>query len=104
MRSSRRRNESGQGFAVGGRVIDSCSFCERSNRLKEVNELRRNLGAWEVAGFPGTWDDWWSQWWDKDVAEHNEWLVWLHSDSHMSFWDWQERQKAAPVTETKCPK
>ena len=63
-----------------------------------------SIEEWEVAGFPGTWDDWWSQWWDKHVAEHNEWLVWLHSDSHTNFWEWKERQKAAPVTETKSPK
>lgn len=52
-----------------------------------------SIEEWEVAGFPGTWDDWWSQWWDKHVAEHNEWLVWLHSDSHTNFWEWNSARR-----------
>jgi hypothetical protein len=39
----------------------------------------KSIEEWEAAGFPGTWDDWWNRWWDKHVAEHKEWLVWLHS-------------------------
>jgi hypothetical protein len=64
----------------------------------------RSMEEWEVAGFPGTWDDWWSRWWEKHVAEHNEWLVWLRSDSHMSFWDWKDLQKTEPTPQTKKSK
>jgi hypothetical protein len=48
-----------------------------------------------VAGFPGTWREWWDGWWAKHVAEHKEWLEWLHDDSGLNFWDWQKQRKAA---------
>ena len=63
-----------------------------------------SMQEWESAGFPGTWDDWWNLWWDKHVAEHNEWLVWLHGDSGLSFWDWKKSQKASTAPETKKSK
>jgi hypothetical protein len=76
---------------------------ERSHddRLDEHDQSRGHLivesnRECEAAGFPDTWDDWWGRWWDKHVAEHQEWLAWLHSDSHMSFWEWKDRQKAVP--------
>ena len=79
------------------------------DRLDEDDESKghlivRSIEEWEVAGFPGTWDDWWNQWWDKHVAEHKEWLVWLHSDSKMNFWEWKKRQKAVSAPETKKSK
>jgi hypothetical protein len=64
----------------------------------------RSIEEWEVAGFPGTWDDWWSRWWEKHVAEHKEWLVWLHSDSHMDFDEWKDRQKTESTSQTKKSK
>ncbi len=71
------------------------------DRLDEHDEPRgdlivRSLVDWESAGFPGAWADWWTRWWVRHVADHNEWLTWLHSDSHMSFDDWQASQQANP--------
>lgn len=76
------------------------------DRFDEHDESKGHLivssiEEWEVAGFPGTWDEWWNRWWTKHLAEHKEWLDWLHSDSKTSFWDWKERQKAAQALETK---
>ena len=53
-----------------------------------------SMEEWQAAGFPSTWDEWWNRWWNKHVAEHKEWLDWLHSDSMTSFWEWKARQKA----------
>lgn len=64
----------------------------------------RSMKDWDAAGFPGTWDGWWNQWWDKHVAEHKEWLVWLHADSGLNFWNWKKGQKAVSVPETKGSK
>jgi hypothetical protein len=80
-----------------------------NDRLDEHDESRghlivRSIGEWEAAGFPGTWDDWWKRWWDQHVAEHKEWLVWVHSDSNLSFWEWKDRQKAGSVPEPKRSK
>ena len=47
-----------KGLAIGGRVIDSCSSCERSNRLKEVNELRRKFGASALEHYLGAHRRW----------------------------------------------
>jgi hypothetical protein len=73
----------------------------RGDRLDEDEPeghlIVRSMVDWESAGFPGTWDDWWNRWWNNHVAEHTEWLVWLHSDSHISFQEWKDRQKAAPA-------
>jgi|SRR6516165_9190931 hypothetical protein len=90
-------------------ILKSPEFSKTHNdRLEEDDSkghlIVRSIGEWEAAGFPGTWDEWWNRWWDKHVAEHKEWLVWLHSDSHMSFWDWKERQKTGAVPITKTPK
>ena len=59
----------------------------------------RAIEEWEVAGFPGTWEAWWAGWWAKHVAEHEEWLVWFHSDSGLNFWDWKEQRRRAPAPE-----
>ena len=80
-----------------------------NDRLDEHDQSKghlivRSIKEWEVAGFPGTWDDWWSQWWDNHVAEHNEWLVWLHADSGLNFWDWKTSQKASSAPETNNSK
>ncbi len=77
-----------------------------NNRLDEHDDSRgdlivKSITEWEAAGFPGTWDDWWPRWWDKHVADHKEWLDWLHSGSNTSFWDWKKRQKAVSAAETK---
>jgi len=47
------------------------------DRLDEHDETKGHLivssiAEWEIAGFPGTWDDWWNRWWDKHVAEHKQ--------------------------------
>jgi hypothetical protein len=75
------------------------------DRLNEHDDYKghlivRSIEEWEVAGFPGTWDDWWNRWWDKHVAEQKERMAWIHSHSKTSFEEWKERQKAdsAPVT------
>jgi hypothetical protein len=75
------------------------------DRLDEHDESKghlivRSIEEWEVAGFPGRWDDWWNRWWDKHLAEHKEWLDWLHSDSKTNFWEWKDRNTAvaAPAT------
>ena len=72
------------------------------DRLDEHDESKghlivESLKDWEAAGFPGTWDDWWNLWWDKHVAEHKEWLVWLHDDSGLNFWDWKKSHKTVPA-------
>jgi hypothetical protein len=59
---------------------------------------------WQVAGFPGTWDEWWKRWWDNHLAEHKEWLAWLNANSKIGFRDWQERQKAASAAGSKSSK
>jgi len=79
------------------------------DRLDEDDQSRghlivRSIEEWEAAGFPGTWDDWWTRWWEKHVAEHKEWLVWLHDDSGLNFWEWKERQKALSAPEKKKSK
>ena len=79
------------------------------DRLDEDDDSKghlivRSIGEWEVAGFPGTWDDWWNRWWDKHVAEQKERMDWIHSDSKTSFWEWKERQKAVSAAETNRSK
>ena len=79
-----------------------------NDRLEEDSRSKGHLivssiEEWETAGFPGTWDDWWSQSWDRHVAEHKEWLVWLTPIAN-ELLGMEELQKAAPVTETKSPK
>lgn len=74
------------------------------DRLDEHDESKghlivRAIEEWEVAGFPGTWDAWWKGSWAKHVAEHEEWLVWLHSDSGLNFWEWKERRQRGPAPE-----
>ena len=59
----------------------------------------RAIKEWEAAGFPDTWETWWKGWWAKHVAEHEEWLVWLRSDSGLSFWDWKEQRRREPTRE-----
>ncbi len=76
------------------------------DRLDEQDESKGHLivssiAEWEAAGFPGTWDDWWNPWWDKHVAEHKEWLVWLHADSGLNFWDWKKSHNTVPAPEAK---
>lgn len=51
------------------------------------------LQQWEAAGFPGTWDEWWTQFYAKHAEEHKEWLVWMNADSNMNFWDWRKQKK-----------
>ena len=60
----------------------------------------RSIQEWEVAGFPGTWDDWWTPWWDQHVAEQKERMDWINSDSNTSFPEWKKRQKATSSPET----
>jgi hypothetical protein len=72
------------------------------DRLDEHDESKghlivRAIEEWENAGFPDTWEAWWKRWWDKHVAEHKEWLVWLHSDSGLNFWDWQAQRRRKPA-------
>ena len=69
-----------------------------NDRLDEHDEDRGHLTveaieAWEAAGFPGKWDDWWDRFYAKHVEEHQEWLSWFHADSNMNFWDWQKQRK-----------
>jgi hypothetical protein len=76
------------------------------DRLDEQDESKgdlivKSMTEWEAAEFPGTWDDWWTRWWDKHVAERKEWLEWLHSGCKISFWEWKDRQKALSVPETE---
>jgi hypothetical protein len=68
------------------------------DRLDEEDEDRGHLTvdaieAWESAGFPGEWGEWWDRFYAKHVEEHKEWLTWLHADSGMNFWDWQKQRK-----------
>jgi hypothetical protein len=79
------------------------------DRLDEDDDSKghlivRSIGEWEVAGFPGTWDDWWNQWWDKHVAEQKERMDWIHSDSNTSFPEWKDRQNAVTAPESKKSK
>jgi hypothetical protein len=74
------------------------------DRLDEEVESKgdlivRAIKEWDVAGFPDTWETWWKGWWAKHVAEHEEWLVWLRSDSGLNFWDWKERRRREPTGE-----
>jgi hypothetical protein len=68
------------------------------DRLDEHDDDKGHLivkaiEEWAAAGFPGTWQAWWDAWWAKHVAEHKEWLEWLHADSDLNFWDWQKKRK-----------
>lgn len=70
-----------------------------NDRLDEEDDDKGHLiveaiAAWEGAGFPGTWDEWWGRWYGKHVAEHKEYMEWLHAESKMSFGDWQKQRKA----------
>lgn len=51
------------------------------------------MTEWKEEGFPGPWNEFWERFYTKHVAEHQEWLTWLRSDSNMCFWDWKEKQK-----------
>lgn len=62
----------------------------------------RAIEEWEAAGFPDTWEAWWKGWWAKHAAEHEEWLVWLHSDSGLNFWDWKDRRRREPTLESSA--
>src|SRR5262249_3083599 len=74
-----------------GNLTDSKTHDDRLDEDESKGHLIvTSLSEWEGAGFPGTWDEWWNRWWDKHVAEHNEWLVWLHADSGLNFWDWKK--------------
>jgi hypothetical protein len=79
------------------------------DRLDEDDDSKghlivRSIEEWEVAGFPGTWDEWWNRWWDKHVADQRERMDWIHSDSYTSFPEWQKRQKAVSTPETRKSK
>jgi hypothetical protein len=85
-----------------GNLTDAKTHDDRLDEDESKGHLIvTSLSEWEVAGFPGNWDDWWNRWWDKHVAEHKEWLVWLHADSGLNFWDWTERQNTSKESETK---
>jgi hypothetical protein len=80
-----------------------------NDRLDEDDDSKghlivKSIREWEVAGFPGAWDDWWNHWWDEHVAEHKEWVVWLHADSGLNYWDWKKRRNAVLAPETKKSK
>jgi hypothetical protein len=69
-----------------------------NDRLDEEDDDRGHLTvdaleAWDAAGFPGTWDEWWARFYARHVEEHKEFWAWLHSDSHMHFQDWQKQRK-----------
>jgi hypothetical protein len=77
-----------------------------NDRLDEDDDSKghlivRSIYEWEVAGFPGTWDDWWNRWWDRHVAEQKERMEWLHSHSGTSFPEWKDRRKPVSTPETK---
>jgi hypothetical protein len=84
-------------------LTDAKTYDDRLDEHDESNGhlIVSSIEDWQIAGFPGTWDEWWHRWWKNHVAEHNEWLDWLHSDSKTSFWDWKERQKATLAPATK---
>ncbi len=70
------------------------------DRIDEDDEDRGHLmvdalRAWDEAGFPGTWEAWWAQFYARHVEEHREYMTWLHSNSDRNFRDWQERRKEA---------
>ncbi len=76
-------------------LTDAKSF---NDRLDEHDDDRGHLTAraiqeWEAVGFPGTWPDWWDQFYAQHVEYHKEWLTWLHANSNMNFWDWQKLGK-----------
>jgi hypothetical protein len=69
-----------------------------NDRLDEEDEdkghlIVRAMQEWDSAGYPGTWDDWWSRFYARHVEEHTQWLEWLKSDSGLSFPDWQQQRK-----------
>lgn len=69
-----------------------------NDRIDEYDEGRGQLTidalrAWDEAGFPGTWEAWWTQFYARHVEEHREHMTRLHSDSGMNFRDWQEQRK-----------
>lgn len=70
-----------------------------NDRLEEDDPkgrlIVRSIQEWEIAGFPGNWDEWWGPWWDKHVAEHKEFLAWAHADSKLGFDEWKKRRGAA---------
>lgn len=51
------------------------------------------IKAWEVAGFPGTWNEWWSRFYAKHVEEHTQWLTWRDADTGLNFREWQRQRK-----------
>jgi hypothetical protein len=73
-----------------------------NDRLDEHDDSKghlivRAIEAWEAAGFPGSWEDWWARSYAEHVEEHTEWLTWLHADSGLSFWDWQQKAARSPT-------
>jgi hypothetical protein len=51
------------------------------------------MTAWELEGFPGSWGEFWDKFYARHVAEHEDWLRWLKSDSNTSYPDWKERHR-----------
>ncbi|MGC8639888.1 MAG: hypothetical protein ACP5XB_08450 [Isosphaeraceae bacterium] len=79
------------------------------DRLDETDERRgdlivQSLSDWVIAGFPGTWENWWARWRERHVAERKEWLTWMHSDSNMNFDDWKASRKTSSPPEQKNPR
>ncbi len=75
----------------------------QNDRLDQEDETKgrlivRSIQDWEIAGFPGTWDDWWCQWWEKHVAERNEWIAWTHAESNLNFQEWRKLQGGASAS------
>ncbi|WP_406694611.1 hypothetical protein V5E97_26435 [Singulisphaera sp. Ch08] len=71
-----------------------------NNRLDQDDEDRghltvRAMSEWESAGFPGTWDDWWSRFYARHVSERKEFVEWINSDSKVGFGEWRRQRKLA---------
>lgn len=71
-----------------------------NDRLDKDDEDRghltvRAMSEWEAAGFPGTWDDWWSRFYANHVAERKEYIEWFNSDSKMGFDEWRRQRRSA---------
>src|SRR4051794_12609239 len=74
-----------------GDQIDECDYPDRGYLIVGA------LEGWESAGFPGTWDEWWTRSYADHVAEHKEYLIWMRADGGLNFRDWQDQQqKRAP--------